>query len=829
MEKVRSGKEIDVVTETLSTERHVIIPHGAGFWRRLFAFFSLLALEFIPGITIASQDTTIHCSFFSDASHAIIQRIPYSIPVVFKVLVRDARQGGALAYARITLHGERSNARIMLTDSNGLASFENLDGGRYTIRVSHVNYLPFFDTIVIDEKHLSDTILMHEMPHEEIVVSGNNEIAVSTFDSSGNQVFKTENYHPPPASRMTQIIQQNLLGAVRAPTGEVHIRGQHGEFSYYIDGAPVSLGIFGGLNEIVDPAVIERATFWTGGWPAEYGGQMAAIIDIKTRVPSGTFNMSASEYTGSYLPSSNKSTIISPDHALNSNGQQISLSDHVGQLGWFLSATRQESDRRIDAPEAKIFHDHGFDYTLFGKADYLISDKEYITIDLNYGNTFTQVPYDSVETGRQDDMEKITEAFQTLSYYRTLSSETNRTSNLLVSFFLREGSLAYTPGMIDSASFHFASDAAHGYVISEDQSFLTSGTLIRVDKRWSRELLSVFGLNFSATSGKQDFSSKDSLGLDGPASLSDYKGSDAGAYGQIEWSPKEWMRIDMGLRYDQQIAPDIAIENQFSPRLKWNIFFDEDNTAYIYYGRLFMPNNIMAIRSFTSNGNTTGVGTIAERDNFYEVVYRHHFDFGVSAKIDYYHKDSNPGVDDETVGVSAVKIPFNLQFVHSQGLELGLNYFSPGFPLSGYINSSISHVYSAGSLTGGFIPIQQTAAPVDRDHDQRLSSVISINYQPENWYVNVTSIYGSGLSNANLSIPFGTGLFDFNQSGHVTPSWIVSASAGWTLHLQSGSIQASLFITNLFDHEHLLKGAYTNGPSWEEPRNIILKFTFHSR
>jgi hypothetical protein len=161
---------------------------------------------------------------------------------------------------------------------------------------------------------------------------------------------------------------------------------------------------------------------------------------------------------------------------------------------------------------------------------------------------------------------------------------------------------------------------------------------------------------------------------------------------------------------------------------------------------------------------------------------------------------------------------------------LGLNYFSPGFPLSGYINSSISHVYSAGSLTGGFIPIQQTGAPVDRDHDQWLSSVISVNYQQENWFMNITSIYGSGLSNANLSIPFGTGLFDFNQAGHVTPSWIVNPAIGWTFRFQTGSsIQTSLFMTNLFDHEHLLKGAYTNGPSWEEPRNIILKFTFHSR
>src|ERR1700756_4999740 len=38
MAKVQSGKEADVVNETLSTERHLIIPHGAGFWRRLFAF-----------------------------------------------------------------------------------------------------------------------------------------------------------------------------------------------------------------------------------------------------------------------------------------------------------------------------------------------------------------------------------------------------------------------------------------------------------------------------------------------------------------------------------------------------------------------------------------------------------------------------------------------------------------------------------------------------------------------------------------------------------------------------------------------------------------------
>src|SRR5579864_1403596 len=57
---MESGSHPNVITETLKTERHVIIPHGAGFWRRLFAVLSLITLEFIPHTTLASQDTTVH-------------------------------------------------------------------------------------------------------------------------------------------------------------------------------------------------------------------------------------------------------------------------------------------------------------------------------------------------------------------------------------------------------------------------------------------------------------------------------------------------------------------------------------------------------------------------------------------------------------------------------------------------------------------------------------------------------------------------------------------------------------------------------------------------
>jgi len=84
---------------------------------------------------------------------------------------------------------------------------------------------------------------------------------------------------------------------------------------------------------------------------------MSAIIDLNNRVPTGTFHLDASTYAGSYLvfngPSHFTGTStaagdtlgsrVGPFRALNSNGEDLSLSDHIGNLGFFLSGSRQET------------------------------------------------------------------------------------------------------------------------------------------------------------------------------------------------------------------------------------------------------------------------------------------------------------------------------------------------------------------------------------------------------------------------------------------------------------------------------------------------------
>jgi hypothetical protein len=803
---------------------------------RSFSFFVLIVSCFVFSPN----------SSFSRSKHKKKTAPPQGI--TYTVVVYDGTNQVPLELARVALYRGAALVRGKVTNAEGRAVFIDIKPGNYRLIARSVGYDDYSDSIQIDQSHVFDSVTLFEVG-KQITVTGFREPAVTTVDpTTGNQIFEAETYHAAPTSRITQLVQENLLGAARAPTGEVHIRGQHGEYTYYVDGAPVPLGVFGGLNEVVDPSVIERATFIDGGWPAEWGGQIAAVIDLQNRVPSGNFHMDFSTYAGTYAPNGNKDSVIQPDHLLNMNGQSLSLSDHTGKFGWFLSGSRQETDRRIDPPISLITDDHGFDYFLYGKADYLLSDKDYLTLNLNYGITNTQVPYDSVELGGtdapqyQNDNQYTTNAFQTLTYYRTISTTPDQESNLMVAGFAREGSLLYTPGGIDQPTID--SVVGNASVISEDRSYTTLGIRTKYDNWISHEFMYAAGFNFDNTVGHEDFGPVDSVAgtpysavnLPGAAhTFTTYTGTDFGAFLETEIHPAEWTRFDLGVRYDQQVSPDVGFQSQVSPRIKWNFLIDENDYAYLYYGKLFMPTNLDGLSTISNLiyprngvGDTLG-GTLAERDEFYEAVYTHSFDFGLHTKVDYFYKYASPGVDDATIGSSAIKTPVNIAAVYTQGIELGLSYSSPYTPFSGYLNSSIIHAYGVGAVTGGFVPFASDGPATDLDHDQRLSVVASLNYQPSDWYGNVVAIYGSGLTNGNpQGLPYGTGLFDFNQAEHTTPSWIFNIGGGYTIHLAGGStISPSLYVGNVLDNEHLLKGAYFSSAYWEEPRSIILKVNVH--
>src|SRR5213078_555354 len=332
------------------------------------------------------------------------------------------------------------------------------------------------------------------------------------------------------------------------------------------------------------PQVVNQIDFQTGGWDAEYGDKNAAVVNLTTRIPSGGFHLDASGYGGSF----------------SANGQALNVSTNVGKVGLFFSGARQGTDMRRE-PVAfdslhnttENFHNDGTDLFGFGKIQYIPSDRDVVNLDVNRSRTRFAVPFDSVE-GIIDDHQQDLNGVVNLGWRHQLGTENlelGRSSEVFIGTFFRDGSLTYTPGLGDSATFTFPGDT-NSYIIAEDRNFRTVGTKVDYTVRAHHGLEFKTGVLASFTSGHEDFSSQTTTGSPGPTSTSNLNGSDVGVYAQTAIAPSDRWELRAGARFDNHNAPFAGNQHKVSPRLKLSFFPDPANTFWVYYARLFLPTNV---------------------------------------------------------------------------------------------------------------------------------------------------------------------------------------------------------------------------------------------
>ena len=730
--------------------------------------------------------------------------------------VADSASGTPLPGGEVRVQRGSDLVAIATTDAFGRFVVHNLPAGSYRVEVRYLGYRPETREVSIGATEGLSRADFHMVPLpinlSAVEVTSVVPLAVDT--RTGNQVFKQNDYHGAPTNTTSQILQQSIGGAARAPTGEVHIRGQHAEYTYYVDGVPVPSGISGSLNELFDPQVVNQIDFQTGGWDAEYGNKNAAVVNVTTRIPSGGFHLDASSYGGSF----------------SANGEALNASTNAGKWGFFISGTRQATDMRrepivFDSLHNAVenFHNDGTDLFGFAKVQYVPSDHDVLNIDLNRSRTRFAVPFDSAN-GIIDDHQQDVNGFVNLGWnhrFAESASGAGGSSELFAGAFFRDGSLNYTPGLTDSATFQFPGDTNH-YIVAEDRNFHTAGVKLDYTLQPHHGLEFKTGVLASYTGGHEDFSSVTNQDSPGPASNSDLKGSDVGVYAQAAIAPSDHWEIRTGVRFDNHNAPFAGNQNQVSPRVKLSVFPDPANTFWVYYGRLFLPTNVEDLRAITSTaqGGVAADPTVPERDDFYEVGYVHRFPMGVVTKLSAYHKRSSPGIDDATIPGTAILTSVNIGRVRITGIE-GVVEVRPRGPVSGYVNLALNHAYGFDGVTGGFFPPSTDSTPFDLDHDQRLSGVASMVYSAHGFYLSATGIYGSGLTNGNSpDSTYGTGLFDFNKSIKVDPNFVLNASAGYTFAVGATVIRPQVYIENLFDSKYALKGPFFSGASLGRPRSV---------
>src|SRR5438105_8992433 len=217
--------------------------------------------------------------------------------------ITDSSSGQPLPSAEVSVAQNGSIIANTQTDGFGRYTIHNLNAGGYLVSARMIGFRPLRRAVTVpatgaDVGSVDFRLVPAAVNLTAVTVTATVPIAVDT--RTGNQVFQQNEYHGAPTNTTSQILQLSIAGAARAPTGEVHIRGQHAEYTYYVDGVPVPAGISGSLNELFDPQVVNQISFQTGGWDAEYGNKNAAVVNVTTRIPAGGFHGEVGSYVGTY-------------------------------------------------------------------------------------------------------------------------------------------------------------------------------------------------------------------------------------------------------------------------------------------------------------------------------------------------------------------------------------------------------------------------------------------------------------------------------------------------------------------------------------------------
>lgn len=201
----------------------------------------------------------------------------------------DEATGEPILYANVFLEGTTIATN---TYSDGFFTLANVPVGKYTILVTYIGY----DTLRSEVNVIANQIQYKSLYLKEssielatVSVSGRKEQARTEVQISTLKVTAREIKAIPSTGGEADIAQylQIIPGVISTGDqgGQIYIRGGSPvQNLVLLDGMPIynpfhSIGFF----SVFETEAIRRVNVLTGGFNAEYGGRISAIVDIQTR------------------------------------------------------------------------------------------------------------------------------------------------------------------------------------------------------------------------------------------------------------------------------------------------------------------------------------------------------------------------------------------------------------------------------------------------------------------------------------------------------------------------------------------------------------------
>jgi len=566
-------------------------------------------------------------------------------------------------------------------------------------------------------------------------------------------------------------LNQTLLqtpGASQDSFGQIHLRNDHANIQYRIDGAilPEGISFFG---QSLTSRFASSIDVITGSLPAQFGLVTTGIVDIQTK--SGAFDSGGSVgmYGGSHgwlQPSL--------DYAGASGNMNYYVAGDYLQNGIGIeNPTRSENPLHDDTAQG-----HGFFYV----EDILDSTSRITAIAGVYQGAFeipdrpgqppvfTDAAQSSFNSALLNEHQTETNDYAVLSYLTSTDD-----GGLQISAFERYSRLQYTPDRTGDLMFYGLAQKAVRADVAEgiqadgsrqigDSHTLRYGLLATAERATSRTNSLVFPcVTADCTSAET-----------APQAIEDGGGKTGytySAYVQDEWQIVPALTLNYGLRYDILNAyTDVA---QLSPRVNLVWKPDRATTFHAGYSRYFTPPSLELIggRSIAKFEGTTGYPAgytpaappadgpiLPERSNYFDVGAERVIAKGLKLGVDFYWKIARDLIDEGQFGAPIILSVFNYGHANVLGLELTASYEVGKF--SAYGNISLGRERATQLVSQQFNFTPQALSYIDdhyifTDHSQTVTASSGASYNLRGINLNADLIYGTGLREDAGDIPNG--------------------------------------------------------------------------
>ncbi len=552
-----------------------------------------------------------------------------------------------------------------------------------------------------------------------------------------------------------------------AVNGDLHVRGEHANLQYRINGVLLPEGIAGGFGLELDPRFIESMQLITGSLPAQYGFRTAGVIDIETKTGDFQNGGEVGVYGGSF----------------NTFNPTFEYGDTVGAWDYFVDGSFNQNDLGLENPtsSASAIHDQTEQYKSFVYASRVLSDTSRVTIMGSASYSSYQIPNTpglppgtstngtawssamtntpNLNSGQLNENQIQQNYYAVAAYQKSLGDLNYQAAvygRVSGAHFLPDpnGDLVFNgvASEVDrnlySGGFQFDGSYQLG-----DKHTIRAGAMLLYQYLTDDSATTVFNLDGTGDpiAGSQHTIVQNS----NPYAVF------AGVYVQDEWKILQNVTVNYGARFDEYYST-FDKENQPSPRI--NVIYQptDRTTMHIGYSRYFtppplesVPEGNIAVFDGTSNQSASPQDdpVKAERANYFDAGISQNVTKHLQLGVDGYYKYAQQQLDDGLFGQSQILSAFNYERGRVYGVEATGSYNVGGFSTYGNFAWSVAQGENWTSSQFLFDPASLQYVQnhwIYLDHDQQFTGTFGVSYtlKESRRYSSLfyaDAIYGSGL------------------------------------------------------------------------------------